>query len=281
MWPAVKRGFSQEGFRRYVEPLVWNKWRPSKFVWHNTAAPTLAQWVTSGEKDRAKGQLPGTTRINNLETYFRVNNHWSGCPHLFIAPDLIWVMNPLTAPGVHSPSYNSTAIGIEMIGDFSVEDDEAGLGLLVKQNTIFATAILCAELGIEPNVFNILLHKEDRRTTHDCPGKNIAVDKFKMGESVAALLAGGEHDPDATAAIIAGSVPSTLTSETRGVTLADNLNFRTGPGVNNPSSGMLPKGVRVTILDQAMNGSTGWVRVKTPNGHVGWVAARFIQQEVV
>ena len=110
MWPAVKRGFSQEAFRDYVESQTWNKWRPNKIVWHNAAAPTLKQWMKSAGDDSVKGLVPGISRIISLERFFKDNNGWSGCPHLFVANDLIWVMNPLTAPGVHSPSWNSASI---------------------------------------------------------------------------------------------------------------------------------------------------------------------------
>lgn len=272
-WPAVKRAFTQEEFRRYVETVRWANWRPSFIIWHNTAEPTLARWMKSAEQDRARSLFPGQTRINNLETYFRNNNGWTGCPHLFIANDYIWVMNPLNAKGVHSPSYNSTSIGIEMIGDFDSEDDDSGEGLRVKRNTIFATAVLCDALGIDPRT-HILLHKEDKRTTHDCPGKNIAKDKGAMVASVFDLMSGGEHDPQASAKIIAGEVPEDKPVR-EGVTIVDDLNFRRGPGVENESTGSLPRGTKLTILDAA--GS--WLKVKTPAGHIGWVSGRYVQTE--
>lgn len=277
MWPATKRNFTQEQFRKYVDVLMWPKWRPSKIVWHNTAAPSLHQWIVSAAADRKKGLIPGESRINSLERFFRHDNGWSGCPHLFIANDYIWEMNSLTAPGVHSPSFNHTAIGIEMIGDFSHEDDDAGEGLKVKNNTIFATALLCAELGLEPKPDVILLHKEDRRTTHDCPGKDIALDKLAMIEDVANLMTGGEHDPAGVAAVISGTTPD-WPLERQGITTAKDLNFRRGPGVNNEATGSLPINLRVTVLDTARNGETSWLRVRTPNGHVGWVAGQFVKE---
>ena len=276
MWPAVKRNFSQEGFRDYVEDLTWNKWRPSKIVWHNTAAPSLRQWIKSAMEDAAKGIIPGRTRIGNLESFFKDNNGWSGCPHLFIANDFIWVMNPLTAPGVHSPSYNSTSIGIEMIGDFSVEDDDSGEGLRVKNNTILATALLCSAVGIEATAQNILLHKEDKRTTHDCPGKDVAVDKLAMVQSVADLMAGGEHDPDDTSLVISGESPPPL-PQRRGVVKVNDLNLREGPGVTNKVIKPLSKGTSLIIFSEAKNGTTTWLRVQDPSGRTGWVSGSFVE----
>lgn len=193
-WPAVKRAFHPEEFALYLKTISWPAWRPNKIIWHNTGAPSLAQWQQTAAQDKAKGIQPGLTRIKNLEVYFRDQNHWSGAPHLFIAPDVIWVFNPLNAPGVHSPSFNASSIGIEMVGDFEKEDDETGDGLKVKNNCIFATAELCKAIGIDPTIRSILLHKEDPKTTHDCPGIHIARDKLAMVSSVLSLVNGNHTD---------------------------------------------------------------------------------------
>lgn len=290
MWPAVKRGFNQESFRLYMDNVRWTGWRPNKIVWHNTAAPSLAQWIKSAKDDLARGLVPGISRINSLESFFKDNNHWSGCPHLFIANDLIWVMNPLTAPGVHTPSWNSSSIGIEMIGDFDTEDDDSGEGLKVRNNTIFATAILCSALGLEPSngevdphtlrtSGTIFIHKQDRKTTHDCPGKDVAEDKLAMIGEVADLMAGGEHDPHAVMAVIADLPPPTPKPELFGTTTVADLSFRSGPGVTNPATSSLPAGIRLAVLDQARNGTSTWLKVRTPAGHIGWVAGKFVKQE--
>lgn len=265
VWPAVKKAFTQEQFRVYVQGLAWGGWRPSLIVWHNTAAPTLAQWKSSAEKDRELGRTPGITRIINLERYFRVDRGWSGAPHLFIADDLIWIFNPLTAAGVHSPSWNSRSLGFEMCADFSREDDDSGNGLQVKNNCIMATAVLCEALGLDPATA-IKLHKEDPRTTHDCPGKNLAQDKAEMINSVLALMSGGEHDEGIE------TRPSR-----KGVTTVDGLNVRKGPGVSNQSFGQLTMGTQVTIVDEASNGTTKWLKIELNGNEVGWVAGRYVK----
>lgn len=288
MWPAVKQPFTQEQFRVYVNSMVWNRWRPSRVVWHNTGAPSLAQWIKSARDDAAKGLTPGMSRIRSLENFFKSNQGWSGCPHLFIANDFIWVMNRLDSAGVHSPSFNSTAIGIEMIGDFSTEDDDAGVGLAVKNNTIFATAMLCEALGLEPTdgqrvggafTGTIFLHKQDPRTTHDCPGKDIAQDKAAMIHAVAALMGGGEHEPGKTGDVIAGKDVPTDTHLAFYEVLENDLNVREGAGVNNKSIVQVNRGDILSGLGSAQNGTTSWVKVKTSSGAVGWVAGRFVQQK--
>ncbi len=277
MWPAINAEYTQEQFRRRVADLSWSKWRPSKIVWHNTAAPTLAQWIKTADEDRTAGRVPGITRIRNLEAFFRDNNGWSGCPHLFIANDFIWEMNVLTSPGVHSPSWNGSSIGIEMIGDYDADSADAGPGLQVKQNTVFATAILCSALGLEPTngvvdashntTGTIFLHKQDWRTTHDCPGKNMAVDKAEMIADVAGLMGGGDaHDR-----------PQSPAAEKDGVATIDGLNVRRGPGVSNEAIGSVPKGTKLSILANAANGADSWLQVRTPFGSTGWVIARYVQ----
>lgn len=265
MWPAVKKDFTQEGFKNYVQSQTWGKWRPNKIVWHNTSAPTLKQWIKSADEDAKNGRIPGSARINNLERYFRDDRGWSGCPHLFIANDRIWVMNPLTAPGTHSPSWNGTSIGIEMIGDFSTEDDDSGEGLKVKNNTISATAVLCSALGIDPTT-GIFLHKQDPKTTHDCPGEHIARDKQNMIDSVIDLMDGGEHNPQ--------NEETPPPPERQVVTTVDSLNFRIGPGVLSESRSQLPKGTQLTVLDTA----SGWLKVRTPAGYTGWISGRYTKE---
>ena len=280
-WPAVKLAFKQEDFRQYVETLTWPRWRPSAgFTWHNTYRPRISDWMKTAKEDAAKGLIPGTTRINNLEHYFWKQRGWPGAPHLFIAPDYIWVFNPLTDPGVHSPSWNRTRLGFEMIGDFNVEDDDAGLGLQIKRNCIFATAVLCEVLGLEPSRETIKLHNEDPKTTHTgCPGVDLAQDVNEMVEDVRGLMAGGEHDQIDTAVAMGDEPAPTEPAHSHGVVTTNGLNFRRGPGVSFESTGSLNRGVAVIVLKEEPNGSTSWLKVRTPAGHEGWVAGRYVKQE--
>lgn len=279
-WPAVKKNFKQEAFRGYVKALPPSRWRPSLIVLHNTAAPTWKQWHETSEKDVAAGNPAGMTRINSLDNYFRVEKGWSGCPHLFVADDYIWVMNPLTAPGVHSPSWNPISIGIEMVADFDREDDDSGPGLIVRRNAIFAAAVLCSEFGLDP-VAAIKLHREDKLTTHACPGIDFAEDRPEVVAAivaeVAALMDGGEHDPRAVAIAIGVAEPAPPPKERRGVVTTNGLNVRRGPGVSNESIGSLPKGTAVAVLAEARNATTAWLQVRSPAGHVGWVAGSFVK----
>lgn len=277
MWPAINQGFTQEQFRQYVETLRWESWRPSLVVWHNTWLPTLQQWKDTAIADAALGKKPGQTRIENLSHYYKHKLGWSGSPHLFIADALIWVMNPLTGRGVHSPSWNRVGWGFEMIGNYDKESAISGPGLRVRDNCIFATAVLFQTLGLEPSFNTIKLHKEDPRTSHkDCPGKSMAGQKETMINAVGELMDGGDHsadDPDAD-----NDQPAEV--ERIGVVSTDNLNFRRGPGVSFEATGELQTGTEVIILRREKNGQTEWLNVRTPAGYNGWVAGRFVRERV-
>ncbi|POZ17511.1 hypothetical protein C3Z09_07200 [Lelliottia aquatilis] len=183
----VGLSFSQEAFDKYCHSLHWTQWRPSAIVLHNTSTPTLIQ--------RPNGFT--AKHIENLVHYYRDDQGWSAGPHLFIDDKQIWVFCPLTLSGVHSPSYNKMALGVEMLGEYSTELFDSDRGLSVQKNTVAALATLYAVLGLNPE--NLILHKEDPMTSHkDCPGKN--VDKTAIIEKVKQLLLerhGGEHFEEA------------------------------------------------------------------------------------
>jgi hypothetical protein len=185
--PAAWKGivgtsFSAEDFDSYCHTLQWMAWRPSFIVLHNTATPGLAQ------------RPSGLTKLHiaNLECYYRDRKCWRAGPHLFVDDRQIWVFTPLTMSGVHSPSWNKVALGLEMLGDYEKEPFDTGRGLEVRRNAVAAMATLCAILGLEPNTMR--LHGEDPLTDHACPGRN--VNKGEVISEVQALIAkrhAGEH----------------------------------------------------------------------------------------
>lgn len=169
----VGASFTAEEFDTYCHALHWTQWRPTFIALHNTASPTLAQ--------RPKGLT--RQHIANLESYYR-NKGWSAGPHLFVDDKQIWIFTRLTVSGVHSPSWNKIAFGIEMLGDFESESFSTGRGAKVRSNAVAAVATLSAVVGIDPDTMR--LHKEDPATTHACPGKNVS--KAEFIEEVKALL---------------------------------------------------------------------------------------------
>jgi hypothetical protein len=180
----VGQSFSVDAFRQYVDTISFDTWRPQFVVLHNTGVPKLGDWHS----------VAGSVRMRNLESFYRDTQQWSAGPHLFVADDVIWVFTPLNVSGVHSPSWNSISWGVEMVGDYATED----FGPAVKGNAINALAILHAALGLDPN--KLKLHKEDPKTTHDCPGKNVVKSDIIAGILTAMVsLHPGDHQPGAAA----------------------------------------------------------------------------------
>ena len=154
--------FTPEEFKAYVAGISWDDWKPSFIVLHNTGEPTLAQ--------RPNGL--GMAHILGLQSFYRDDQGWSAGPHLFCDDQHgIWVFTSLTTPGVHSPSWNSVSLGVEMLGDYDSEEFDSGRGAQVRDNAVAAIAILSSALGIDPGTMR--LHREDPKTDHHCPGDNV------------------------------------------------------------------------------------------------------------
>lgn len=166
----VAKGFTPDDFDKYVSNLNLDAWQPSFVVLHHTEIPRISDWHA----------IPGVERMRNFEKYYRDEMGWSAGPHLFVADDLIWVLTPLTTPGVHSPSWNSMAWGVEMIGNYSEEPLNPG----VYNNSIRALVALHSRLNLDPATLRF--HKEDDKTDHkDCPGvrivKTTVIDDIRNG----------------------------------------------------------------------------------------------------
>lgn len=179
----VAKSFKETEFESYCHTLHWIKWRPSFIALHNTAIPSLAQ--------RPTGLSP--QHIRNLESFYRDTKKWSAGPHLFVDDRQIWVFTDMTVSGVHSPSWNKTSLGLEMLGNYDTESFSDGRGLSVRRNAVSAMATISAILGLDPQ--GIRLHGEDPLTTHkNCPGKHVVKDEVIA--EVTDLMRqrhGGEH----------------------------------------------------------------------------------------
>lgn len=270
--PIIRKAFSLSDLKIYINSLDFTNWKPSLIVWHNTALPTIEQWEKSYQVDLKAGLEPGITRIDNLESFFKNNQGWPSGPHFFVYKDKVWAFTPANKKGTHSPSWNGIAIGIEMIADFSKEADDSGIGLLIKNNTIALTAMLCEKLNLNPETA-VKLHKEDRRTTHDCPGHNIAIDKDAMIDSVLEYMGhGGEHIGDARLEPINPRIGNV------NVPANDTLNLRETSSASSKIITKLKPKEPVTILNEAMNGNTKWLYIDWKGVDKGWVAAKFIKE---
>lgn len=160
-------------FADHIASLQLDAWRPSLVCIHHCAAPSLAQ--------RPVGFLP--QHMLNLQAFYE-SKGWSAGPHLFTDEDQAWLFSPLDRRGVHAVSFNSSAWGIEMLGDYDIEDPWAGRGLNVLTLTAKITALLLRKIG--GDVHDIRFHRDDPKTTKSCPGRRI--DKSRFVALVAAAM---------------------------------------------------------------------------------------------
>ena len=153
----IKKQFGPLHFADWLKSQPKLTWGAEFVTLHNTSSPTLAQ--------RPHGFT--AEHMDNLEDYYK-GQGWSGAPHLFVDQESIWLFNDLQFPGVHSPSWNHSAIGVEMLGEYDVEPFHAG----VRHNAAVAIAAIDLWMGWDSS--SLRLHKEDPKTTHkECPGKNV------------------------------------------------------------------------------------------------------------
>jgi GH24 family phage-related lysozyme (muramidase) len=173
--------YSRETFKKHldsipVSELSWIKY----LIVHNTGAPSIEQ------QKKTKGGA--SQRMKNAKPHYA---EWQGGPHYWVFhTGEIGKGTALPAKGTHSPSYNKTAMGVEMVADFDGTDDpESPDGKVIVDTTAWLFAQVLMKIGKTASI--IKLHKEDPKTTHDCPGKLFKKDAFVakvkeyMGEKLA------------------------------------------------------------------------------------------------
>lgn len=161
----VGKVWTPETFEKYLETIKAPVWA-SKICLHHTAAPSLAQ--------RPKGFT--IQHIVNIKDFYQNTLGWKRGPHFFVDEDQIFGMTPPQIQGTHAVSFNSSAIGIEVLGDYDTENPLAGRGLECWQTTAKMVKILAKWLNIPINEKTILFHRDDPKTTKTCPGAKIKKD---------------------------------------------------------------------------------------------------------
>jgi len=171
------KSYTVEQFVTYVKDelsLKMGTWRPTGLVLHNTGKMVFPGFDAHGV------QITPAQRITNMSVDW-VARHFNGGPHFLVSPAyhdvarnvdmpaMIHTVWPGWLPGTHSPSWNSTFWGMEMVGDFDLQpfpDD-------MKNVAVKSIRALYDMLGHVASDSTFHLHKEDPRTTHKhCPGVN-------------------------------------------------------------------------------------------------------------
>lgn len=133
---------------------------------HHTAEPSLAQ--------RPRGFT--VQHILNIQDFYERGRGWRSGPHLFIDDDQIFGMTPLREEGVHAVSFNSTHIGIEVLGNYDSENPKEGRGKACWDVAIAACGDLLNWLNLPVNGTTVRFHRDDPRTSKSCPGLKVHKD---------------------------------------------------------------------------------------------------------
>lgn len=166
--PIDGKGYTLEALKTHLDGL--KIFPGAKFCEvHSTGAPSLVQWYHTAH------WAPDRRIHESLVSYYRDQKKWHAGPHLFVDQDFIWGFTPMTSAGVHSPSWNDRAIGMEIVGNMDVEQ----FRLPQRQLVVGALGLLHKKMGWDPakyirGVSGLHFHKEDPKTDHhNCPGKNV------------------------------------------------------------------------------------------------------------
>jgi hypothetical protein len=154
------------GFERYLEgvDLSW----ANSVTLHHTGAPDLA--------GRGSGLV--VQHIRNIQDFYENGKGWTRGPHLFVDDVDINGMSPLSAPGIHAVSFNSKSIGIEVLGNYDVEDPESGRGLECWQMAAKVTAAILRKMRLTAHESAVRFHRDDPKTSKSCPGEKVSKDWF-------------------------------------------------------------------------------------------------------
>lgn len=176
MWSKFDgKPYSRAEFKAMVKAIPDKDLKWCKFmVLHHAAAPSIAHWMSG---------YPVAQRIRNMQDYYENKMGWRSGPHSFIPPSkeiCHWGFTPFTEKGVHASCFNSTSIGLEMVGNFTIgcEPFHEGLGAVVRDNTIFVLAVLHRQMGLRPDGFvlgksGLHFHTDCKRDGKICPGAQV------------------------------------------------------------------------------------------------------------
>lgn len=180
VWTAESLGRELAG----EKPPAWIR----AVVLHHTQIPDLAM--------RPRG-LTIQHIITIADWYHRPPDQgglgWSSGPHFFLDEEQIFGMCDVRRRGVHARSFNASALGIEVLGNYDVEDPAAGRGLRCWRNAAALAGVLLGWLGRAPSPETVLFHRDDPNTGKSCPGRK--VEKNWLLQLIAAPEAGARELP--------------------------------------------------------------------------------------
>lgn len=146
----------------YVASYDFGPLTPSRLVLHHTYRPDEKMWA-------------GITSIRGMQRFYE-NKGWTAGPHLYAAPDGIWLFTPMSEVGIHAGTGNGGvragwySIGLEMVGFF----DRARPTGVVWEESLAVMGSLSQRLGIVPR--QLISFHRDYTGEKSCPGWAVTKD---------------------------------------------------------------------------------------------------------
>ena len=155
----IKKKLSLKEFKKYVADKDFGVVPPTFIVLHHTFRPTPDTWN-------------GKTTVDALDKNYRALGWGGRGPHLFIAPDGIWLFTDMYEVGIHAGTGNGSlatgySIGIEVVGNY----DGAVWTGVIKEQTLGVIHTLLERLNIPKS--KIMFHSDFSKKS--CPG--LAINK--------------------------------------------------------------------------------------------------------
>lgn len=147
----INKCLTEEGFKKYIEKKKIIR-KIDKVVLHHTW-DTVEQWKR------------GKVSCGYYKKMYEKKG-WKSGPHLFIAPEGIWLFTDVNIKGTHANEGNKGSIGIEMVGRY---DKKLPSGKIWK-NTKSVLEVLLYKFNLK--LENIHFHRE-YNPKKSCPGKAI------------------------------------------------------------------------------------------------------------
>lgn len=157
----INEVLTPEQWRSYVSDYDFGPVAPNRIVLHHTWKPRLEDWR-------------GLVSIRGMQNHY-ARLGWTAAPHIYAAPDGIWLATPMNTVGIHAGSGNSSvwngrwsySIGIEMVGNY----DKVRPSGPVWLNTLEVMGGLVRRLGLRLER-DVTFHR-DYTNKKSCPGWSV------------------------------------------------------------------------------------------------------------
>lgn len=158
---VLKKRLTKKQFSEYVNKKDFGSIPPTRLVIHHTADPTIEEWN-------------GMQSILGMKSHYEKKG-WPSGPHIYVAPDGIWLFTDMYDFGTHARAGNGEkdwlgrikwySVGIEVVGNYMAKRWEGG----IKDRALHVIKTLQDKLEIDDD--EIDFHNDWVNTA--CPGAQI------------------------------------------------------------------------------------------------------------